>query len=50
MNYMALFILDDPSLLEDVLKAWKNWWGDNHRVNWIISPATQSYPNALSVQ
>jgi len=22
MNYMALFILDDPSLLEDVLKAW----------------------------
>lgn len=24
MNYMALFILDDPSLLEDVLKAWKD--------------------------
>jgi len=24
MNYMALFILDDPSLLEDVLKAWTN--------------------------
>ncbi len=22
MNYMALFILDDPSLMEDVLKAW----------------------------
>lgn len=22
MNYMALFILDDPSLVEDVLKAW----------------------------
>lgn len=22
MNYMALIILDDPSLLEDVLKAW----------------------------
>jgi hypothetical protein len=22
MNYMALLILDDPSLLEDVLKAW----------------------------
>ncbi len=22
MNYMALFILDDPSLLEDVLKVW----------------------------
>jgi len=22
MNYMALFILDDPSLLEDMLKAW----------------------------
>ncbi len=22
MNYMALFILDDPSLLEDVLHAW----------------------------
>jgi len=24
MNYMALFILDDPSLLENVLKAWKD--------------------------
>ena len=22
MQYMALFILDDPSMLEDVLKAW----------------------------
>ena len=24
MNYMALFILDDPSLLEDVLESWSN--------------------------